>query len=149
KPVAEFMAKKIYEHLVALDPSPGIIAELADLLRQSNWELKPMLRRILLSNAMFGAEARAGLVKSPVEYAIGLTRSARLEPTVAWVDSLTREAGQQITSPPDVSGWVSGTRWLSSDALVHRTNLASRLITNRNEQTANNQSIELILPSAN
>ena len=53
---------------------------MAALLREHEYELRPVLAALFTSEAFYSAPARVGLVKSPVEQVVGFVRSTGLLP---------------------------------------------------------------------
>ena len=133
RPVAEFICKKLLEHFVYLNPPPALVDQLAALLRASNYELRPVLSTILLSEAFYSPVAKAGLVKSPVNVALGFVRATGMRTHMDDLDDALESAGQRPTMPPNVNGWPGGPLWLSAQAMVERTNFVSDCVTHRGQ----------------
>jgi len=127
--VAEHVCKKLFEHFCHDDPAPSLVAEMAAFLRGSDYELKPLLRKLLSSRAFFSSASRMNQVKSPVEFIVGLIRTTGLEPPFYDLDEGLLAAGQRPTQPPSVAGWPGGLNWLGSAHMLERGNLANTLIT--------------------
>ncbi|MGE3853121.1 MAG: DUF1800 family protein [Planctomycetota bacterium] len=145
--VAEFICKRLYEFFVHTNPSQAIVDHLAETLRQSDYELKAVLRVLLTSNAFYGATAKAGLVKSPAEYIVGFIRSTGLEIPFTTLDSRLLDSGQRPTQPPTVNGWPTEYLWLTGQGMLERTNLVRECITDRNYQNPRGITVEAILPA--
>src|SRR5262249_55617837 len=77
-PASRFLAKGLLTQFVMATPPAGLIDEFAGVIRASNWNLQPIMSVLLHSNAMFSAEARKAIVKSPVEVANGVIRTLRI-----------------------------------------------------------------------
>jgi hypothetical protein len=43
--------------------------------------------------------------------------------------------GQELFNPPNVKGWDGGRGWISTSTLLERYNVASRMVTARNDPT--------------
>ncbi len=112
-------------------PSERLLAPLAQAFRESNYQIKVPVARILRSRLFFDAAVRRRRVKSPVEFAVGTIRSLEiLNPTVE-AQALAETCvamGESLYSPPSVAGWDGGPAWVSSTAMLARANLALRLI---------------------
>lgn len=113
-----YIGERLFAQLVYPHVPESIVAELADDLRQNTYELKPVLRKILRSSAMFSAQAVKPCVASPVEYLTRLYRKLSTTPLprdgepgeqstyLLW--SLLenyRAMGQLPFEPPSVFGW--------------------------------------------
>lgn len=102
---AQWIAKRLFTAFVHDHPSHTVINQLAELLRRNNFEVAPVVRTILLSEAMFSADARGGRVKDPLTYGIGFLRQTGVPVLVNNLDTYLTSMGLTITDPPDVSGW--------------------------------------------
>lgn len=125
------ICRKLWEFFVYENPHDSIVDALASQLRaagRNQWNLKPILETILLSEAMYSARARKGQVKSPAEYALGFLRTTGISlhddpATEASRGLLALEyVGQIPLDPPDVSGWPTGTAWTGAQPMLDRTN---------------------------
>ena len=145
--VAEFICRRLFEYYVYSNPETEIVDRLAQELRENDWELRPVLRMIFTSQAFYGAKAKRGLIKSPLEFAVGFIRSTGLEIPLSTLDSRLSTIGQRPTQPPNVNGWPKGTLWLSAQGLLERTNLISQNITQRSFQAGSGITLDAILPA--
>ncbi len=147
RPVAEFVCKKLFEHFCYPSPSDAVVRELARTLRESGYDLKVIVRRMLKSEAFFSARSRAGQVKSPIEYAIGLIRSTGLEVPLETLTYLLYATGHVPTYPPDVGGWPTNLGWLSAQAMLDRANIALDVIQERPYQANLGIDLTELLPA--
>ena len=79
------------------------------------------------SDEFFSARAKAALVKSPVELAVGAVRSLGIETDFQPLDKPIEQMGQVILAPPNVAGWPGGATWINSSSLLQRINVANML----------------------
>lgn len=123
---AQFIASKIYCEFVREDVDENVSRELARILRDGNYELKPLLRTIFLSRDFYAPETLASRVKSPVDLVISTYRKLGLSqlPTVPDFGDLTRDMGQHLFHPPNVAGWPSGLQWIDPASILLRGNFA-------------------------
>lgn len=120
---SEFICKKLLEYFVYENPHPQIVGDLALVLRSNNWELEPVMRTLLQSKALFSGRALAGQVKDPVSFVFSFLRTTEIDLSINRVDANHLAPLEQIPmQPPDVNGWVSGTAWLGSQAMLLRIN---------------------------
>jgi uncharacterized protein (DUF1800 family) len=135
---AEWICRKLFRQFVSESHSPSgpLLAPLAQAFRESNYQIKVPVARILRSRLFFDAALRRRRVKSPVEFAVGTIRSLEiLNPTVA-APALAETCvamGESLYAPPSVAGWEGGPAWVSSTAMLARANLALRLISEDDE----------------
>jgi uncharacterized protein (DUF1800 family) len=136
RPVAEFIARKIFEHFCYEGPKDSVVAELARILRTNGYELVPLLQTLFRSEAFYSDRAKAGLVKGPVDHGVGFIRSTGLHLRNNLLDAGLSVAGQRPTMPPTVNGWPVGSQWLSAQGMLDRANLVLLCITDRAAQAA-------------
>lgn len=135
--IAWFVCEKLYRFFVysrtdgAAERS--VIAELATLFRAADFELRPVLERLLSSAHFYDPANRGVLIKSPLEYLLGLMHALGVpldrEGVAGSVYYLAWFEGQRLQYPPNVKGWLGHRRWLSTTTLALRdvvvaTNLA-------------------------
>jgi uncharacterized protein (DUF1800 family) len=104
---AEWLVKRLFSALVHDHPSPLVVNELASLLRASNLETEPVVRRILLSEALFSTEAQKSRVKDAVTFTIGFIRSSGIPVNINELFNRFNNNGLgfQPLYPPSVNGW--------------------------------------------
>ena len=103
-----FIAGKLYRFYVSesVEPTPELLAPLAQQLRKNDYDLGSVVRTILGSNLFFAPAA----YRSRVKLAEAL-------------DGL----GQHVFFPPSVKGWDGGQAWLNGHTILARQNLALAL----------------------
>lgn len=131
-PAARFIGAKLWREFVS--PQPRNEAERAELervaqrLRASDWQVRPALRELLLSEAFWASENRAALIKSPVELAVGSLRQFDMQMDNALpIAVVTARLGQGLFTPPNVKGWPGYTDWIDSTTLLERKRFTERL----------------------
>jgi uncharacterized protein (DUF1800 family) len=78
-----YMCRKLFRHFAYDDPEPGILDTLVQTYFDSGYEIRPVVRQILTSDAFYSAKARGALIKSPVDYVIGTVNALGLTPAFA------------------------------------------------------------------
>lgn len=140
--VALYLCRRLYVWFIHYQITPeieeAIIVPLAQVFRQNNYELKPVLRLLLGSEHFFDPMNRGCQIKSPVDMLIGMLREMEVKfPSDSqyatqyglWnqlVNYLTNMQ-QNIGDPPDVSGWKAYYQepgyykfWINTDTLPKR-----------------------------
>jgi uncharacterized protein (DUF1800 family) len=88
------------------------------------------VRAVATSDAM--SDPQYSLVKSPVEWFIGLCRALKLTPSKltkpGQVINLLNTLGQVPFVPPNVGGWPAGQAWLTAASAQYRLQLAQDLL---------------------
>lgn len=143
---AQFMARKLYKFFAAdippleaaegdrhLDPSmKRAIDDLASAMLASKYEIKPVLRRLFLSEHFYDAQIRNQQIKSPVQLVVGAIRSLNtpVRDLLILVDALDL-MGQNIFFPPSVKGWDGGRSWINTSTFYVRQNILAFLLTGK------------------
>ena len=123
---AEYIASKIFRFFVREDPSPALQAQLGAVLRDNDYELKPLLRTIFLSRDFYSEASYGAHIKGPVEHLIAMLKQlgAPDVPGVPDFNSTTIALGQHLLNPPSVAGWAQGRSWITPALLQERGNVA-------------------------
>ena len=102
---AEHLAEDIWKEFINPYATPHAIKELAQLIRDNDFNLHPVMRRIMTSRAFYAARSRNSLIKHPLDKIIGFLKTTGL-PLGYWdLDDILSDMGQQLLSPPSVFGW--------------------------------------------
>ena len=142
---AAFVARHIYHHFVADElpvpqwphfrpKDPVAIKVMTDAYFESGYSIKAMLRALFLSDSFKADTTRYARIKSPVELVVG---TVRLAGGYDWPGTDVYQAtaasgymGQDLLAPPSVEGWMGGSDWISTGAMVQRVNFASDVFGN-------------------
>jgi uncharacterized protein (DUF1800 family) len=131
---AKYLAGKVFKWFAYDEPDAPLVESLASILRDSNWELRPLLRTILTSKAFYSEKAIGVQIKAPVQLVVG---SSRLLGTTiqrqgggfAAMSSPLNLMGQMPFYPPNVKGWPGGHLWISTSTLFLRYNTVVKMTT--------------------
>jgi hypothetical protein len=98
------------------------------VFRDARYEVKPLMRSMLVSDAFWDPAQRAALIKSPVELVVGTLRTFEIQPA-SYRPAVLASAflGQNPMSPPNVKGWPGGEAWINSATLLGRKQLMERI----------------------
>lgn len=118
---AIFIVEKLWREFISSEPESAEVERLAQIFRNGNYELKPLIRALFLSPAFHSPEAVGQLIKSPLELTIGTMVTFDIYPAnFRPLLKINRELGQEPCNPPNVKGWPGGTLWISTSSLVDR-----------------------------
>ncbi|SEA73902.1 Protein of unknown function [Thiothrix caldifontis] len=134
---ADFIAEKFWHEFINPGiPHKGIIAEWGQTFRESGYQISALLARVIQSDVFWAQENRATLIKSPVEFTIGLLRELQLDEFSAYpkLARINKQLGQELFSPPDVKGWRGGNTWLDNTTLVLRHDFIDNIATEYEEK---------------
>lgn len=118
---AEFITAKLWREFVSPTPDAREVKRLAQVFRIARYEIKPLLRALLTTDAFYAPAHRGTLIKSPVELLVGTVRQFGIEQVEPRLLALSgRQLGQDIFNPPNVKGWPGGEDWINSNTLLAR-----------------------------
>ena len=134
---AEHLARRLWSFFAYENPDERVVRALAQALRDSKYELKPVLKAMFICDAFYGDKARFTHVKSPVELLVGTLRMLEIAPMdTTGMNYAMRAMGQQLFQPPNVKGWDGGFSWITTSTLYNRYNMICSIIEgNDNDQT--------------
>lgn len=145
KEVSKFLCRKLYRWFVHshIDSKveENVIAPLAEIMVQSNYEIKPVLKAMFTSAFFYNPEFIGAIFKSPVDYFVGVSRELNLvirkKNTKGQLQDLEGLfllmvamgfSGQYIGNPPSVAGWPASygfpyfdKNWVNSEYLTTRS----------------------------
>jgi uncharacterized protein (DUF1800 family) len=123
---AKFIARKIWEFYAYEDPSPALVATLAGYLRESNYDIRPMMYAMYRSAEFYSPDALRSQIKSPVQWVVQTSKvlETGLPRPQVTVNAL-RQLGQIPFAPPNVKGWDGGRAWITTSTLLYRYNMAN------------------------
>jgi len=161
---ARFLARKLYRFFVyyVIDEQveTDIIAPLADIIVQNNYELIPALSALLGSEHFFDPLNRGCYIKTPVDHLIGVCRQFNVSfPDASNLDDQYKGWGtlasslslltMDIGDPPNVAGWPAYNEdpqfhelWINSNTLPGR-NQFTDAISSQNGLTMNGVNLKI------
>lgn len=119
KETALFIVRQVYAWFIHYDidalTEQNIITPLAKLLRDGNYEIKPVLETLLKSQHFYDQFARGTSVKTPADFVVGSIRQLEANlplnfPIESYhllykIDEHLRDMQMDILNPPNVAGW--------------------------------------------
>lgn len=119
---APFIVGRILDEFVSPDPAPEFVARLAADFRRTGYDLKSLMRAVLMSPEFRDASAYRALVKSPTEFMVSAARALEAPQLARPIVNAGPTMGQSLLDPPDVGGWPSNASWISSVNVLSRVN---------------------------
>jgi uncharacterized protein (DUF1800 family) len=148
--LSKYVCRRIYRFFVYYDITPdveaNIIVPLAEIFRNGNFEVKPVLKALLTSNHFFLTQNRSCNIKAPVDFVVGLAREFEIVfpdatdyVNLYYMNDYLRNTAsnlqQNLGDPPNVSGWPAYYQipqfyelWINSDTLPKRNIFTDRFI---------------------
>ena len=145
---SQYMCRKLYTFFVTdlppdervrfddLEIAPRmIIRELANTFVAARYEVKPVLKKLFMSEHFYSTAFLNEQIKSPITLIVGAIRSlnAPVRDLSILVDALDL-MGQEILFPPSVKGWAGGRSWINTSTIFVRQNIMAFLITGKKPQ---------------
>ncbi len=146
--VSNYITRKLYHFFVhelppleraedsKLDASiRGSMRDLASTFLRSKYEVRPVLKRLFLSEHFYSPAFMNEQIKGPAQVIVGAMRS--LDTPVRDLSILNDALdlmGQNILFPPSVKGWDGGRTWINTSTLYVRQNIMAFLITGKRPQ---------------
>lgn len=122
--ISDFIVKKIYRAFISPElPTQNIIDQLAQTFRNANWEILPVVKQLFKSEHFFDPEARATVIKDPLDCLVLFIKEANFNFPQANLNTLfyfTSVLGQRYFNPIDVAGWQGDRDWVNSSTITGR-----------------------------
>jgi hypothetical protein len=130
--VAKFICRKLYTFFVydndeAVDGA--VVDALAQLLRDNEYDIKPVVETLLKSAHFFDAVNIGAMIKSPAVFESGLARQLAANPGGARLVADMKTLEEHLLYPPVVAGWEGYRTWISTTTYPYRKSFAERFIT--------------------
>ncbi len=129
---AYFICEKIYKWFFYENPNEEIVQNLAQIMTDNNYEIKPVLYALFISEHFFDDNFKGSKFKDPINHSLGVIRQSyidinqtlyfqnnayTLHDILLYVQNLN---GLLIFNPPDVSGWPGYRNWINTFTLPNR-----------------------------
>lgn len=150
--VAKFLVRKFYRWFVYYDidaaTESNVIVPLADIFRNSNYDIKPVLSALFKSEHFFDVLNQSCIIKTPADIVIGAMREFNVAMPVAtdwdtsyghWntLYSFMVNMGLNLHGPPNVAGMPAYYQeplfheiWINTDTLPKRNQFTDLMTTN-------------------
>ncbi len=136
-----YLARRLYQYFVYQITDDGVIADLADIISANNFDLAPALSTLLSSAHFYDAEFHGAMLKSPLDFLVGIMRQFPMEGVPAdytetvsngrqrfniWLllsvqspqnstnSGFSDALGLQLFNPPNVAGWPGHHDWINT-----------------------------------
>lgn len=120
-------------------PHADYIQALGDLWAARDFNLRFLIDTVFQSRLFYHPAYRGNLVKSPIQFYLGLCQDLQIDVTPFTGRTLhaMRTMGQNFYNPPNVRGWLYGQNWINSTTISGRRQLVDYLFTPVNEKNLN------------
>ncbi len=137
---ASFLPTEFLRYYLSEQPiDPKYVEELAKMWRKSGYSLPFLYTTVFTSRLFYENEFRGNMIKSPVQYYIGLHQDFDIDilPLPRECFKSSRLMGQTFFNPPNVKGWDGGRAWINSATLAARRQVAETLLSPLNTKRLN------------
>ena len=141
--LALFMVRNLYRFFIfneiSADAEENVIAPLAQIFRDNDYEILPVLHALFRSEHFFDLEIRGAIVKSPMDHLVGGIRILDLDfrdddlslieakyvyESIGW---RMNDSGMELGDPPTVAGWPAWFQapnfdksWVNTNTITQR-----------------------------
>ncbi len=148
--LAAYISRRLYNFFVATEINATVelnmIQPMAELFRNSNYEIKPVLEALFKSAHFYDAITMGVRIKNPAEHALGVWRTLNTPPLTGetlqtnlqfhasflWTMS---SMGMELGDPPSVSGWTAyyqspqfDKAWISTSTITQRASVTDAVV---------------------
>ncbi|MBC7835209.1 MAG: DUF1800 domain-containing protein [Phycisphaerales bacterium] len=138
---APFITRKLYNYFVAETPcgrehidkaAKSVVRDLSGTLLSNRYAIRPVLRKLFLSEHFYDGAVMGEQIKSPVDLVIGAVRSLNtpVRDLGVLADAMNL-MGQNLFFPPSVAGWAGGRSWINTSTMFVRQNILCFLLTGK------------------
>ncbi len=120
---AKYIVGKLWEFFAHQSPPSTVVNALAPGFA-ADWQVKTLLRAMLLRAEFYLPAATQGLVRSPVDWIVALMYYTGYRADAINPQWYTDGMGQTPFDPPNVAGWKSNGYWVTVSAMSSRAELA-------------------------
>ena len=131
---ARFIARKLWEWFAYPGPDVALVDELADVFVAAGYEIRPLVRALLVHDEFYTEQAMTSTAKHPVDFALQMV--LHLSPKSSF-ENLPRDIdrmGMDLFNPPGVNGWNHSDSWLATARYRERFFLAQRIAGGRDKR---------------
>ena len=123
--VAGHISSKIFRNFVYTEVEQSAVSAMAQLFKESNWELDPLLRTLFKSELFFEEKWIGALICSPLDSLVKWSRSTGMN----WADMESRrnlfrwgpyDQGMDLFNPINVAGWPGHRTWINESTFTLR-----------------------------
>ena len=129
----QFLIRKLWSEFVAAPiPQATLDSLIAAYVGSSpKYQLRPVIRGILMSPLIFESLTEPNLVKPPLIFMVGVLRALGAPIRHTTTGSLSLQVAmndmqQRIYRPPNVAGWEGGMSWFNTNTVQGRYNMITR-----------------------
>lgn len=108
--VGQYLGKMIFTTFCHDHANATVANQLADLLIANDWNLKPVIQTVIMSEACFSRDVVDAKVKDPITFMLGFLKATGIPMRVDRLNTQLTALGYELLNPVDVFGWKAGYR---------------------------------------
>jgi len=130
---ARFIATKLVRRFVSDTPPPSLVDRAAATFRETDGNIRDVVRVIITSPEFFAADAYRAKVKTPFEFVVSAVRATGADVIDATpLVQAVRQLGMPLYMCQPPTGYADrGDAWVNTGALLNRMNFALQLVSGR------------------
>jgi uncharacterized protein (DUF1800 family) len=130
---ARFIATKLARRFVSDTPPPALVDRAAATFRETDGNIRDVVRTIVTSPEFFAAEAYRAKVKTPFEFVVSAVRATGADVVeAAPLAQTVRQLGMPLYMCQPPTGYADRSdAWVNTGALLNRMNFALQLVSGR------------------
>jgi uncharacterized protein (DUF1800 family) len=130
---ARFIATKLARRFVSDTPPPALVDRVAKTFRDTDGDIREVVRTIVTSPEFFAAEAYRAKVKTPFEFVVSAVRATGTDVLEATpLVQAVRQLGMPLYMCQPPTGYADrADAWVNTGALLNRMNFALQLVSGR------------------
>ena len=120
---AKHICRRIYKWFVYDNVHEPVVEEMAVVLRDNDYEVRPALEFLFKSEHFYDNNFRGAMIQNPIGFLPGLVRKFGMQNFTYPDGYLLRSVaalGMTPLEPPDVNGWTGYRSWINSITLPRR-----------------------------
>jgi len=130
---ARFISTKLARRFVSDTPPPSLVDRAAKRFRETDGDIREVVRTILTSPEFFAADAYRAKVKTPFEFVVSAIRATGAEVVEATpLAQAVRQLGMPLYMCQPPTGYADrADAWVNTGALLNRMNFALQLVSGK------------------
>ena len=121
---ARHLAKAMWESFAHPGAPSNVVGDLGDIFVASGFDIRALVRAMLLRPEFYSDTAKKGIVRPPVDFVVAILEASGLSATVVGAAYEMVNMGQAPLVPPNVSGWKPNAAWINATTFSSRMSFA-------------------------
>ena len=147
--VSRYIVGKLWNFFATpVGPQPAALNTIAASFAL-DWEIKPVMRAILLLPEFYSTATMQGLVRSPVDWIVACMALTGYRADTLSPQWFTESMGQVPFNPPNVAGWHANSTWINTSSMGARADFAENVVNHLRNDSAYNWDRLILRDSSN